>query len=147
MVQKISYKTKQKEELLSYLETIPGVHFTAADISDHFRAQGKSIGITTIYRQLDRLVEEGQVSKYYIDESSSACFEYIDPENNCHHPHCYHCKCERCGKLIHLDCHEMEGLLQHISKEHRFLIDPMRTVFYGLCADCQKGDIHTESNP
>ena len=138
MVQKISYKTKQKEELLSYLETIPGVHFTAADISDHFRAQGKSIGITTIYRQLDRLVEEGQVSKYYIDESSSACFEYIDPEGNCCQNSCFHCKCEKCGKLIHMECREIELLQSHFMEHHGFRIDPTRTVFYGVCSDCMK---------
>ena len=36
------YKTKHREEILNYLKTIPGVHFTAADICRHFREQGKN---------------------------------------------------------------------------------------------------------
>ena len=74
------YKTKHREEILNYLKTIPGVHFTAADICRHFREQGKNIGTSTVYRQIEQLVSEGLVKKYIIDESSSACFEYIDPD-------------------------------------------------------------------
>ena len=45
-------------------------------------------------------------------------------------------KCEKCGKLIHLHCDELEEIQTHILKEHRFKMDPMRTVFYGLCENC-----------
>lgn len=138
MAEKGSYKTKQKEELLSYLETIPGEHFTAADICNYMRNNGRSIGTATVYRQLERLVDEGFVSKYFIDESSSACFEYMDPKAHRNGAVCYHCKCEKCGKLIHTDCHEVAELARHFEKEHGFEIDPLRTVFYGICADCRK---------
>ena len=52
---------------------------------------------------------------------------------------CYHCKCEKCGKLIHLHCDELDGLQSHIRGEHGFEINSMRTVFYGLCDACRLG--------
>ena len=32
----------------------------------------------------------------------------------------YHCKCEKCGKLIHLQCSEVENLTQHMKEHHGF---------------------------
>ena len=34
---KSKYKTKQRECLIAYLKTIPGQHFTAADICEYFK--------------------------------------------------------------------------------------------------------------
>ncbi len=71
---KRQYNTKHRDALLTYLKSRPGVHMTAADVCSHFRTEGDAIGTTTVYRQLDRLVDEGLVSKYFIDENSPACF-------------------------------------------------------------------------
>ena len=107
------------------------------EICDFFREKGISIGTTTIYRQLEKMVKEGLVAKYVIDGSSSACFEYIGNHGE-EHENCYHCKCEKCGKLIHLQCNEVEILKQHMQQHHDFQMDPHRTVFYGICGECSK---------
>ena len=138
METKIQYKTKHKEELLGYLSTIPGRHVTVNDLYDHFRKQGQLIGTTTIYRQLERLVEEGKVNKYIIDANSPACFEYIGNTEDVCFSVCFHCKCEKCGRLIHLQCEELEMIRRHLQEEHGFLLDTKRTVFYGRCEDCQE---------
>ena len=130
------YKTKQKETLLQYLETIPGTHVTAGDVCEHFKKQGTMIGQSTVYRQMESLVDEGILNKYIIDGNSPACFEYVSPDAHEDTEVCFHCKCEKCGKLIHLHCDELEEIQTHILKEHRFKMDPMRTVFYGLCENC-----------
>ena len=138
MNNKSEYKTKQKAELTAYLRSMSGQHFTVNDVCQHFSDLGRPIGVTTVYRQLDKMVEEGIVNKYTLDNKSSACYEYIDA-----HDHydsqikCYHCKCDKCGKLIHLHCEEVEGLIRHISGDHGFVINPKRTVFYGICKECQ----------
>ena len=76
------YKTKQKETLLQYLETIPGTHVTAGDVCEHFKKQGTTIGQSTIYRQMESLVDEGILNKYIIDGNSPACFEYVSPDTH-----------------------------------------------------------------
>ncbi len=135
---KSQYKTWQKAEITAYLLSMAGEHVTVNDICQHFEKKGKPIGVTTVYRQLDKLVAEGVVNKYTLDSSSSACYEYVDTD---HHSdgvtNCYHCKCDRCGKLIHLHCEEIEELIKHIEADHSFVINPRRMVFYGVCDDCK----------
>ena len=137
MPTKVKYKTKQREQILSFLRTIDNTHFTAADACSYFKEHEIPVGTTTVYRQLEQLVQEGSVKKYIIDESSSACFEYVGEAGDAD-PSCYHLKCERCGTLIHLECEEITEFEKHITRHHGFRIDPVRTVFYGLCAQCQQ---------
>ena len=134
------YKTRQREVILSYLETLPGEHFTAGDVYSHFNGCGSSKGQATIYRQLESLVDEGLLNKYIIDEKSPACFEYVGESSHVQESVCFHCKCTSCGRLIHLHCDELEGIKSHLLEHHGFALDPLRTVYYGLCEDCAKAD-------
>ena len=90
------------KQILSYLQTVEGTHVTVADICCFFKEQGITIGTTTVYRNLEKMVEQGMVAKYNVDGTSSACFEYLGADEHCHKTSCFHCKCEKCGKLIHL---------------------------------------------
>lgn len=130
------YRTKQYEELLAHLEDIRGEHFTVNDLYTCFREGGNPIGVTTLYRHLDRLIEDGVVKRYVSDKGDPACFEYIGSGDCPGHESSYHCKCENCGRLIHMRCDEIGVLREHMLNEHGFMIDPMRTVIYGLCSEC-----------
>lgn len=136
MNSKTKYKTKQREMLLGYFETVPGIHVTAADVCGYFNAQGASIGQSTVYRQLENLVDEGIIKKYIIDGNSPACFEYVEPDGQNDIETCFHCKCEKCGKLFHLHCDELNEMQLHLLMEHHFRLNSVRTVFYGLCEQC-----------
>ena len=129
------YKTKHHDQLIEYLKTIKGEHFTVEDIHLHSCNSGNNIGTATIYRNLERMVDEGCVNKYIIDPGNPACFEYVNPEEHKENT-CYHLRCEKCGKLIHLHCEEIEEFNNHMFEEHKFRINPMRTVFYGVCEEC-----------
>ncbi len=137
MNRKTEYKTKQKDILLDYLKSRSGKHVTASDIYNHLTDQGKSISQATIYRQLEKLVDDGVINKYIIDAGSPACFEYSGHDNHADAEVCFHCKCEQCGKLIHLHCEELENIREHLFEEHNFSLDPIRTVFYGKCDECR----------
>lgn len=139
MERKGTYKTKQMNELLTYLKSMQGRHVTVGDICSYFMEQGITVGTTTVYRRLERMVEQGEVAKYVVDGTSSACFEYIGAQNPAAAT-CYHCKCEKCGKLIHLQCHEVEELRQHMMEHHGFTMNANRTVFYGICSECRDKD-------
>ena len=134
---KTKYKTKQRELLMDYLASAEGTHITAGDVCEHLRLQGAPVGQSTVYRQLEALVDEGVLQKYIIDAGSPACFEYVGKEVHRGAEPCFHCKCERCGKLMHLHCEELSALGQHLSEHHGFQLNPLRTVFYGLCSECQ----------
>lgn len=138
MAKKAQYKTRQMTELLSYLKSVQGSHVTVSDICDHFESERIAVGTTTIYRHLERMVNEGMVAKYVVEGTSSACFEYIGKRQDCGQPVSYHCKCEKCGKLIHLQCNEVGSLRQHLLEHHGFEMNFQRTVFYGICGKCRK---------
>ena len=132
----IKYKTKQQELLLSCFKAMQGRHFTAEDVSAYFQKQNISIGIATIYRQIEKFVAMGVVQKYFLGEQNAACFQYMGEECHKEVSH-FHLKCEKCGTLIHLECHDLEKLSSHLMAEPGFALDPFRTVFYGLCENCR----------
>lgn len=132
---KIQYKTKNRQLLLEYLAANAGRHVTAQEIIEHFKGLGISMGTATVYRQLERFMEEGLVNKYLADGNGAAAFEYVD-RDHCGEHTCFHCKCEKCGALIHLHCHELEAIERHIFAHHGFKLDSMKTVFYGVCDQC-----------
>lgn len=138
MPKKTSYKTKQMIQLMDYLKATGGHHVMVSDISEHFQQNGISVGTTTIYRNLEKLVEQGIVAKFVVDQASGACFEYLGNHENEEHGSCYHCKCDKCGKIIHLECHEVEELGEHFLNHHGFLLNYQKVVFYGLCEDCRE---------
>ncbi len=142
MPRKSAYKTKQMDEVRQYMEAREGKHVTVAEICQYFKENNISVGMTTIYRRLDKLVEQGMVTKYVVDGTSSACFEY-NGHHETHDDHdcsCYHCKCEKCGKIIHLECDEVKDLGEHMLAHHGFQMNYHKTVFYGICQDCREAE-------
>ena len=145
---KTVYKTKQQDLILSYLKGTNGAHFTADDVKRHFASRDCTLGTATIYRQLEKFVADGVVVKYVIDEKSAACFQYVQGEcarGEAEKNH-FHIKCEKCGKLIHLDCGELEHLQTHLRENHGISINPFRTVFYGTCADCSAAESASDAD-
>lgn len=136
------YRTKQRERLISFLSAHPGEHCTVLDIENFFRGENDPISLATIYRQLDRMVEEGLVVRYATEPGERACFEYIGPHAEGERESCFHTRCEVCGKMIHLHCDELAQVQQHILQEHDFQLDPRRTTLYGVCNECQSHAEH-----
>ena len=116
---KAPYKTKQMAELLTFLESVQGKHVTVNEICDYFKEKGISVGTTTVYRHLEKMVKEGVVAKYVVDGTSSACFEYTGNCQTVEKECSYHCICE------------------HMMEHHSFEMDSLRTVFYGICNECR----------
>lgn len=137
MNSRAKYKTKKRDMLLEYLVSVRGKHITAGDVCEYFKAQGAEIGQSTVYRQLESLVDDGLIGKYLIDGNTPACFEFIGRDVQHKKDSCYHCKCEKCGKLIHLGGDEMKPLQEQLLNRNGFVLDPNRTVLYGLCENCK----------
>ena len=129
------YKTKQRQILLDYMRALSGRHVAINDIAAHFADLGEEIGTSTIYRQLNRLVAEGSVKKYVFPGGAAACFQYVGDGDHAGH---YHLKCEKCGRLVHLECGLIRDLQAHVREEHDFELDMAQTVFYVLCGECRR---------
>lgn len=123
------YKTKQRELIAGFFKDNTDRQFSINDISDMF---SESIGKSTVYREVSRLVEEGFVRKY---PDSDGYFWYQYAGEHCHEH--FHLRCISCGRIVHLDCHLMNDVCCHINSEHDFEIDMSRTVLYGVCGKCK----------
>ena len=127
-----NYNTKQRDEIVEFFSRHRGKCFSAKDI---IRSGEIKSGEATVYRTLSKLAENG-VLKRFIDGASGACYQLVESSDCDKH---FHLKCEKCGKLIHVDCGFMAEIKQHIEASHDFYVDLGKTVFYGLCGDCSKG--------
>lgn len=123
------YKTKQRELIAGFFKDNTDRQFSINDISDMF---SESIGKSTVYREVSRLVEEGFVRKY---PDSDGYFWYQYAGEHCHEH--FHLRCISCGRIVHLDCHLMNDVCRHINSEHDFEIDMSRTMLYGVCGKCK----------
>ena len=126
----MNYKTRQREAIYTYIKNI-NRDVTAAEIKEHFKANGVAVSLTTIYRHLDKLEKDGILRKYKLDGSTSACYKSADPDNK------FLLKCENCGELVRFKCHDLDHLYKHFNSDHNFAINPYKTVFYGRCDRCK----------
>ncbi len=131
----MSYETKQSRLVDDFLKNNTAKHFSAEDVYFALVSSGEKIGRTTVYRQLDKLVETGKVRKFFTGEKDACCYQYNNSDR-CHNH--YHLKCSVCGKLIHTECDFLDKLSAHIFNDHQFTVDGSKTVLYGTCKTCIK---------
>jgi len=134
MKRPLSYNTKQRKAVLDYIISLGNVHVTAAQIICHFEKCDIAVGRTTIYRYLDRLINNGKLRKYNVEGIKGGCYQYInDSAETQNH---LLLKCEDCGELLHLNCDTLNEIHKHIYQEHTFKVNITKTVFYGKCDIC-----------
>jgi Fur family ferric uptake transcriptional regulator len=129
----MSYSTKQQQAVLRCLEQRDSQPLTAAALAEDLRRDGSPVGLATVYRQLERLEQQGRVHKVNTEEG--AFYQYC-PRPDGSHGDCFLLRCESCGRIVHLDCAHLRSLYDHLEAEHHFRIDPRRTVLTGLCRAC-----------
>lgn len=130
------YNTAQRQAIIDCLSEA-GSHMTASAVHAALAEGGRKVSSATVYRQLEKLVLEGAVVKSQPIGEKSACFELLD-KSACVPERCYHMKCLSCGKLIHLNCEEIDFLCAHMLANHGFRIDMSSTVLFGTCEACAK---------
>ncbi len=129
-----SYKTKQKSFIEAFMKENTDLQFTCEEISQALKLKETPVGKTTVYRYVEKLAAEGRIRKIQELTSKSVRYQYIDSEMHCHSH--MHLKCIKCGEFIHLDCHFMNDVSEHIYEHHKFSIDNSKTILYGLCNKC-----------
>ena len=129
----VTYMTRQQKAVLACMESVRG-GTGAAELTELLHARGESIGLTTVYRQLEKLQEQGLVHKIVTDEGARYQFCHCHQQGR----ECFLIKCEQCGSVEHVDCEHLGELYGHLAQEHHFRINPRRTLFYGLCEGCAR---------
>ena len=137
-MEKTSYTTRQRSDILGCLRENAERSMTVDEITQSLAERGCVVGRTTVYRYLDSLTELGKVSRFLREGEKSAAFQFVGDHNECSEH--IHLRCRKCGKFVHLGCGFMKDANEHLLKDHGFCVDNEKTILVGICADCMKGD-------
>ena len=130
------YNTEQKKLLLDFLEKNHDSSYTIEEITNELKARGATVGKSTVYRLMTRLVEEKRVKRQLSDGSRKAIYR-IPLDSHCHNH--LHLQCIKCGKVLHLDEEVSDKLLDTVKQINNFSVSEEDTVLMGKCADCKLG--------
>ena len=129
MSQRGSYNTRQRGLIESCLEGHRDRYVTVREIGRSLDEAGSHVGSTTLYRNLERMVEAGVVLKFTDDEGVARYCLVPD------HP-CGQLVCMDCGSVRLLECGMLGTFAEHVRQDHAFVMDPARTVLLGHCDAC-----------
>ncbi|MBR5315207.1 MAG: transcriptional repressor [Firmicutes bacterium] len=125
--------SKQRNLILSILRENP-VHPTAEWIFDKAKEEMPSIGVATVYRNLNALVEAGEIIRI-------PGVKGVDRYDGNYKPH-YHMKCVECGRLYDLEP-ESEDAVQRmeVAIKEAFPMEGAEVrlntmLMKGTCTDC-----------
>lgn len=125
-----TYNTKQKDIIYNVIKKYDK-EFTVKDIYNKVK---DSTGLTTVYRLIDKLTNDGIIKKYVKDDNT-IYYQYLEECDKNNH---FFLKCDNCGKLIHIDCNCVKDLFSHILKEHKFIPKDKQVVINGICDKCMR---------
>lgn len=94
-----------------------------------FLVRKLGVNKTTVYRQIDKLIKEGQIIEVDFGEGKKR----YELKSMSHH---HHLICQKCAKLEDV-VFEEKDIFSKIEKNTRFKIVSHNLEFFGYCAKCQ----------
>jgi Fur family ferric uptake transcriptional regulator len=105
---------------------------TALEVFDALRAEGRPVGLASVYRVLDLLTEKGLAQRIELG-AGPARFERVLPSGDHHH----HLVCDDCGKVEPFEDPELEQALRRVEGRSGYAVAAHDVVVHGACGDCQ----------
>ncbi|WP_040336979.1 Fur family transcriptional regulator [Candidatus Blastococcus massiliensis] len=125
--------TRQRSALLALLEDLDGFR-TAQELHGLLADRGERVGLATVYRGLQVLVEDGRIDVLRGDDGEAA---YRRCSTVQHH---HHLVCRDCGRAVEVADPPVERWAGRVATEHGFTDVRHRVELFGTCADCSTGD-------
>jgi Fur family ferric uptake transcriptional regulator len=121
--------TRQAEALASVLGSLPGF-LSAQQIHAELRRRGERIGLTTVYRHLQVLSEDGQLDTIR-DAGGETLYRRCRSET--HH---HHLICRECGSSVEVEGRAVEQWAEKVAAESGFTTVDHTLELFGLCPRC-----------
>lgn len=103
-------------------------HATAEEVYASLVQEHPSISRGTVYRNLQRLCEAGEIRKCEMPGGADR-FDHL-----CHDH--YHVRCVTCGRVFDVDMEYQQGLENAVKDPHGFVLTGHDIVFQGICPEC-----------
>ncbi len=111
-------------------------HPTAQDIYEQARRNMPAISLGTVYRNLQRLVDQGSL----IESKNGRKPARYEARRHRH----YHIHCTECGSLEDVSVPYQESLDRKVEKQLRYQLEEHRLEFYGVCPSCHAASRKSE---
>lgn len=121
--------SKQRELVLDAVRGTQGQHPTADTLYASIRAQSPSVSLATVYRNLNQLVEAGQIARVSVPGAA----DRFDPVTDGHS----HLLCNACGAIVDVPCSALPDLRAPVQAATGCKVEEYGVVFYGLCPRCR----------
>lgn len=121
--------TRQAEALSAALDSLSGF-CSAQQIHAELRRHGESIGLTTVYRHLQVLSEDGRVDTIR-DPGGETLYRRC--RSNAHH---HHLTCRVCGRSVEVEGRAVERWAEQVATEAGFAQVDHTVELFGVCPDC-----------
>ena len=131
------YKTHQRKAVLNFLSEHGDVQYSIDELAQALAEKygADAPGKSTVYRLINRLVEDGTVRRFEKNNSRQFVYQIAGGEE-CHHH--LHMKCLNCGKLLHMEHELSEELISLIYGDSDFAVDQEQTTLFGCCKECKR---------
>jgi Fur family ferric uptake transcriptional regulator len=129
VVERTVYSTTARRQVAELLRT-ERRYLTAAAIYRILKAQSSRLALSTVYRTLDLLVENG-IASSRADASGELSFVY------CRDGHHHHATCVVCGHVDEVNCSAIDQFKAALLAEQAFDLDGHSIEFFGRCARCR----------
>ena len=123
--------TKQASAVAAALASLPGFR-SAQEIHAELRRQGETVGLTTVYRHLQVLSEQGVIDTIR-DPSGESLYKQCD--SPVHH---HHLTCRECGRSVEVEGRVVEQWAERVAAEAGFTSVNHTVELFGLCPDHSK---------
>ncbi|MGY1752402.1 Fur family transcriptional regulator [Blastococcus sp. SYSU D01042] len=120
--------TRQRSALVALLDELDGFR-SAQDLHALLRERGDSVGLATVYRALQALVDDGQLD---VLRGSDGEASY----RRCSPAHHHHLVCRSCGKTVEVADQPVERWASRVASEHGFSDVAHQVEVFGTCAAC-----------
>ncbi|MFN2587502.1 MAG: Fur family transcriptional regulator [Actinomycetota bacterium] len=121
--------TRQRTAIREALDRA-GAFRTAQRLHDELKAEGKNVGLTTVYRTLQSLADAGDVDVLRIAGGEAI---YRRCARAGHH---HHLVCRACGTSVEVSSDEVERWAAETARRHGFTAVEHTAELYGLCGSC-----------
>lgn len=102
---------------------------TASQIHEELKELGDRMGLATVYRALQAMVEAGELDTLRTPDGEAAY-------RKCSDGHHHHLVCRECGAAAEIAAEVVEIWAAEVSKRHGFTDVGHEVELYGLCSDC-----------
>ena len=132
--------TSQRMIVLDIMASRPGEHLTAEEIYDLAKENSPDIGLATIYRTVQVLLELHIINKVTFDDGF-ARYELNGDESISGHRH-HHAICNGCGRVYSLETDLLDILEKQVLENIGFEVTDHEVKLYGLCKEFRKKQKH-----